>query len=1069
MLRSHGLPPHGVRLSLALLLLLSLGLGARAGDHQLYPKNQSPALDPALFANPTSEYRGAPFWAWNNKLNQEQLLRQIGYLKEMGMGGYHMHCRTGLDTPYMGEEYLKIVKACVEKGKAEGMLSWLYDEDRWPSGFGGGLVTREERFRARHLLFTPRPYATGDGKSENVNESAARARRLGNGKLLGRYAVELDKKSGALASYRRLNEGEQAPAGAKVWYAYLEVATPSAWFNNQTYVDTLNPEAIRKFVEVTHKRYKEALGEDFGTAAPAIFTDEPQFVRKGSLARANAASDIIMPFTDDFPQTYQQAYGEDLMARLPELFWELPGGKVSVARYRYHDHLAERFAAAFADTIGDWCKKNGIALTGHMMEEPTLESQTDALGEAMRSYRSFGITGIDMLCDRHEYTTAKQAQSAAHQYGLPGVLSELYGVTGWHFDFVGHKGQGDWQAALGVTVRVPHLAWVSMAGEAKRDYPASIFYQSPWYKEYPVVENHFARVNTALTRGAPQVRVGVIHPIESYWLSFGPRDKTGAERNRQEKAFEETINWLLFGTVDFDYIAESLLPSQDPKQEGKRFTVGKMAYDVVIAPPMRTIRATTLERLEAFAKAGGQVIFAGQVPALVDAVPSDRAAKLAARCKTVAFEQEPLLAALAEVRDLEVKLADGKRADSLIYQMRADGENRQLFICNTDRTAPREGAQVRLRGDWRVTLLDTMSGKMQALPATREGGWTSFAYDFAATGHLLATLSPAKGEAPAAAPAPAKKQWAEAPLPAGAMPVTLSEPNVLVLDQAQWRVGGGEWEPAEELLRLDNLARARMGMKARTGQIAQPWTEQDDPAVLGQLELKFAIDSAVAVAKPTLAVEQPGEMKITLDGKPVSSQDNGWWVDESIRTVALPELGAGKHELVMNIAYRKKTNVEWAYILGDFGVKVNGREAQLIAPVRELTFGDWTSQGLPFYAGNVTYHCRVTGGAGEMAIRTARFKAPVLSVAVDGQRVGPIAFAPFELELGKLGNGEHKLDVTVFGNRANAFGCLHRVANDGWIGPQAWRTTGAEWTYPYHLQPMGLLEAPLMLTQKAGK
>ena len=93
------------------------------------------------------------------------------------------------------------------------------------------------------------------------------------------------------------------------------------------------------------------------------------------------------------------------------------------------------------------------------------------------------------------------------------MTSELYGVTNWDFDFRGHKLQGDWQAALGVTVRVPHLTWTSMAGEAKRDYPASISYQSPWYKEYPLVENYFARVNTALTRGVPHVKLAVIHPV----------------------------------------------------------------------------------------------------------------------------------------------------------------------------------------------------------------------------------------------------------------------------------------------------------------------------------------------------------------------------------------------------------------------------------------------------------------------------------------------------------------------------------------------------------------------------
>ena len=53
-----------------------------------------------------------------------------------------------------------------------------------------------------------------------------------------------------------------------------------------------------------------------------------------------------------------------------------------------------------------------------MMEEPALQSQTKALGEVMRSLSGFTLPGIDMLCDAREYTTAKQAQSICHQYGV---------------------------------------------------------------------------------------------------------------------------------------------------------------------------------------------------------------------------------------------------------------------------------------------------------------------------------------------------------------------------------------------------------------------------------------------------------------------------------------------------------------------------------------------------------------------------------------------------------------------------------------------------------------------------
>ncbi|CDK28013.1 unnamed protein product [Kuraishia capsulata CBS 1993] len=41
------------------------------------------------------------------------------------------------------------------------------------------------------------------------------------------------------------------------------------------------------------------------------------------------------------------------------------------------------------------------------MHEEDLLTQTEALGEAMRSYRAFRLPGIDMLQDKHEYHTAK--------------------------------------------------------------------------------------------------------------------------------------------------------------------------------------------------------------------------------------------------------------------------------------------------------------------------------------------------------------------------------------------------------------------------------------------------------------------------------------------------------------------------------------------------------------------------------------------------------------------------------------------------------------------------------------
>lgn len=1010
-----------------------------------------------LFQNPPAPYRGAPFWAWNCKLDRETMVRQVLYFKEMGMGGFHMHCRTGLDTEYLGEEFMEIIRACVEKAKEEDMLTWLYDEDRWPSGFGGGYVTRDPAFRSRCLVLSPfSPKERKNGGKKVVNDRSDFDHE--HGLLLARYEVRLE--DGFLAGYRRLEEHETAESP---WYAYRELSLENPWYNNQTYVDTLNPKAIQRFVEVTHQRYYQVLGDEFGKTIPAIFTDEPQFSHKTTLGFAGEKKEVVIPYTDDFEDTYRERYGESFLDKLPEVFWELPGGACSVTRYRFHDHIAQRFAEAFAGTVGNWCREHGLLLTGHMMEEPTLQSQTCALGDTMRSYRSFGLPGIDMLCDAREYSTAKQAQSAAHQYGCPGVASELYGVTNWDFDFRSHKLAGDWQAALGVTTRVHHLSWASMEGEAKRDYPASIFYQSPWYREYRLIEDHFARLNTALTQGKPRVRVGVIHPVESYWLHFGPSQQTAAVRDRLEQQFEDVIQWLLFGLIDFDFLAESLLPEQSQVRREVPFTVGQMAYDAVVVPGCHTLRRTTLERLEDFAQAGGKVIFLGDLPTLVDARPDDGPRRLADQCLCIPFQQTELLAALEPLRELDIRGMDGRRTGNLLYQMREDGPGRWLFLANGKKPAQQDipcpqPVEITLSGEYAPQVWDTLTGTPRPCPAVVKGGRTHIRHTFYEHDSLLLRLEPGRPQEMPAAPAlPAREQvgdWKDK------VPVTLSEPNVLLLDQAEYRLDGGPWQPREEVLRVDNLLREALGYPLKMAAFPQPWTlHGQGRREEHRLGLRFTVRSQLALEGVKLAVERPQALRVRWNGQPVSCQSDGWFTDEAIRTLPLPPARPGENILELEMPYGPATNVEWCYLLGDFGVTVAGACAQLTPPVRELAFGDWTAQGLPFYAGNVTYHCTLDTAPGTYQLETTKYRAPLVQVRLDGRLVGSPVFSPYTVELGSL-EGAHKLDITTFGSRINAFGALHSCKPVTWCGPDAWRTEGPAFSYEYQLTPCGVLISP---------
>ncbi len=53
----------------------------------LYEKFRREKFDLEQFKNPSNEFRGAPFWAWNAKLDKSELLRQIDCFREMGFGG----------------------------------------------------------------------------------------------------------------------------------------------------------------------------------------------------------------------------------------------------------------------------------------------------------------------------------------------------------------------------------------------------------------------------------------------------------------------------------------------------------------------------------------------------------------------------------------------------------------------------------------------------------------------------------------------------------------------------------------------------------------------------------------------------------------------------------------------------------------------------------------------------------------------------------------------------------------------------------------------------------------------
>ena len=108
----------------------------------------------------------------------------------------------------------------------------------------------------------------------------------------------------------------------------------------------------------------------------------------------------------------------------------------------------------------------------------------------------------------------------AQQLEKERALSEMYGCAGWNINFEELKWIGEWHYVLGVNMMVQHLGLYSLKGSRKREYPASLFFQQPWWKDYNQFNDYFCRLSKLMSESKSIIDILVIHPLKSAWSCF---------------------------------------------------------------------------------------------------------------------------------------------------------------------------------------------------------------------------------------------------------------------------------------------------------------------------------------------------------------------------------------------------------------------------------------------------------------------------------------------------------------------------------------------------------------------
>ena len=597
--------------ALALIPLLAAVLPAQRPWQQItVPSVRDVA---ANFKAPPREYGAIqPFASWNGPDARERMVQDFDRLAANGIFVVNMSPGRG-EPKYLSPEHVSQVKFAVQEAAKRGMKLWIQDESDYPSGFAGGNISRQypqlamqgivADIRVRVIpgqtLSMPAPpdtlaiFATKSSPDQQV-QSVVPIPVPSNGQL--RWIVPPEGSTP--------NEPRFSWEVGFVRHIYL--SSPTRNFNREdgtrakdslySLIDYLDADATRAFLRITHETYKQAGGDEFGKTVLGFFGDEPDY----------SAS---IPWTPRLLEEFQKRKGYDLKPYIPQFFTGRPTDEVQRVRADYSDVWSGIFQNTFFGLQADWCARNNVEYLVHLNHEETMMALVRSEGDFFRDMRHVQVPGIDNLSQlvpaaihtpdgtwRVNNNFPKLASSAAHLFGKPKVWTESAGGPG-----IDGKFQLDFQLVRGVSllqIRIP----VMRGGPAgPGGAPPPVPPQAPmlaWYAN---------RAGYLMAIGRPAAQVGLYHPANSMWMGDQEADHSTTK-----------LGWQLFEhQVDWDYFDEQSLSSVATIEGGGFKNLSGQTYRAIVVPSSTVITRTGLERFQAFAKAGGKVIFVGKTPGLV--------------------------------------------------------------------------------------------------------------------------------------------------------------------------------------------------------------------------------------------------------------------------------------------------------------------------------------------------------------------------------------------------------------------------------------------------------------------
>ena len=482
----------------------------------------------------------------------------------------------------------------IKKVKKRGMGLWLYDECGYPSASANGLtLLGHPEYEARGFIELR---AEGKGtvwNRPNLFEKIIFACRDDGSPV----PFNADRAEGADKVYvvRPVFEGSHAQ---------------NCGWGPRHYPNLMDKKAVAAFIRCTYDRYFEKT-KGFGEFE-AVFTDEPSLM-SGYVNCGVPMPWTCLPWTEELPEKYLKMHGRELWEDIPVLFSREE--RFYEGKVRFWKTVSQLVNEAYFDQIEKWCAAHGIAFSGHCLLEEGLAMHTPLYGNLIQQLKTFDYPGVDMLTgDVEAYKFSDTDYALAPRY--VGGAARMTGktdrvmveicpiVTGDRkedFTFAEERGTMDLIFRAGIN----HINSYLTADRLGEDFPH--------YSEI------FGRCAYMLRGSRWTGRIGMYYPIETAQGYYCPEKigvNNGAKLSDAETLVEKTLRTLNrqiasagldWTFIDSDWIGDAAL-------DGGSLSANGLEVDAILMPAVRWIDDKTREKLRAFEKAGGLLIWVGAKP-----------------------------------------------------------------------------------------------------------------------------------------------------------------------------------------------------------------------------------------------------------------------------------------------------------------------------------------------------------------------------------------------------------------------------------------------------------------------